>query len=87
MNAAKKNTPISDPTAADVARFVSAAPKTPAKPAEAEPTKRLTVDIAESLHKAMHYAKLETGLELRQLVAEALTAHPEIAKHLPKKTR
>ncbi|WP_040793313.1 hypothetical protein [Nocardia paucivorans] len=67
---------IRDPQAAE---FVAEAPKTSRVPKERQ---RLTVDIPVPTYKALGYAKVETGLDLLDLVAEALAAYEPVAKHL-----
>ncbi|MFI5721090.1 hypothetical protein [Nocardia sp. NPDC051750] len=83
MNAAKpKPGDIKEPEGTDPrSKWVAEAPKTSKAPAE--PLKRLTVDIAADLHKAMSYAKTDTGMDLRELTAAALAAYAPVAKHLP----
>ena len=65
--------------------YLKGAPAAAPSPLAAEKTdvKRLTADIPTVLHKAMSYAKADTGSEIRVLVIEALAAHPAIARHLP----
>lgn len=82
MNAAKpKAGDIREPESTDPrSKWVAEAPKTSKAPAE--DLKRLTVDIAAAVHKAMSYAKTDTGMDLREITEAALRAYEPVAKHL-----
>lgn len=83
MNAERKprKTVIPNPAEPKITpgEFAGRQPKT----SVAEDKKRLTVDIPPEVHRALSYAKADTGQELRHLVTEALRAFPAVARHLP----
>jgi len=70
---AKNPTHFSDPIAAAAAKKGAAVER-----------KKLTVEIPVDVFRAVQIAKAHSGTEIRDLVAEALSAYPEIAAHLPK---
>jgi hypothetical protein len=92
MPPAKRPTKIGNPSAAPdaaAAKFVKG-PKAPAAKAAADvPRTRLTADIPTLLHTALKRAALlsDPPREMREVLAEALEAHPDIKRVLAELTK